>query len=90
MNVPFVKMSGAGNDMILIDHRAGFLRGREASFAAAACDRRFGIGADGVILLGDRQGEEDARGHGGHSQQEDPGAGRSHEFTPGAGRRAGP
>lgn len=51
MIVPFVKMSGAGNDMILVDHRAPFLEGNEAQFAQIACDRRDGVGADGVILL---------------------------------------
>jgi diaminopimelate epimerase len=51
MKVPFVKMSGAGNDMILVDHRRRFLEGRIGEFVRAACDRRFGIGADGVILL---------------------------------------
>jgi diaminopimelate epimerase len=49
--VPFVKMSGAGNDMVLIDHRARFLEAREARFARAVCERRWGVGADGVILL---------------------------------------
>ena len=49
--IPFVKMSGAGNDMILIDHRDRALAGREADFARRVCDRRFGVGADGVILL---------------------------------------
>jgi diaminopimelate epimerase len=44
-------MSGAGNDMILIDHRRPFLGERIGEFVRAACDRRFGIGADGVILL---------------------------------------
>lgn len=51
MKIPFVKMSGAGNDMILVDHRRRFLAGRERELALAACDRRFGVGADGVILL---------------------------------------
>lgn len=51
MIVSFVKMSGAGNDMILIDHRDGGLRGREEQLARAACDRREGIGADGLILV---------------------------------------
>jgi diaminopimelate epimerase len=51
MNVPFVKMSGAGNDMILVDHRAPFLNGSESAFARAACERREGIGADGLILV---------------------------------------
>ena len=51
MRIPFVKMSGAGNDMILIDHRARFLEGREIEFVRAACERRSGIGADAVLLL---------------------------------------
>lgn len=51
MDVPFTKMHGAGNDFVVIDHRAPFLPpGREALFAAM-CDRRRGIGADGVLLL---------------------------------------
>jgi diaminopimelate epimerase len=51
MNVRFVKMTGAGNDMIMVDHREGFLRPREAQFARAACDRKKGVGADAVVLL---------------------------------------
>ncbi len=51
MRVPFVKMSGAGNDMILVDHRSRFLVPDESRFARVACERRNGIGADGVILL---------------------------------------
>lgn len=51
MKIPFVKMSGAGNDMILIDHRQHFLDGREIEFVRAACERRSGIGADAVLLL---------------------------------------
>ncbi|MEZ5065247.1 MAG: diaminopimelate epimerase [bacterium] len=56
MIVPFVKMSGAGNDVILVDHREHLLRAREAAFARAICDRRFGVGADATILV-----EESAR-----------------------------
>ena len=51
MTVSFVKMSGAGNDMILVDHRDRALAGREPVLARRACDRRFGVGADGLILL---------------------------------------
>jgi diaminopimelate epimerase len=51
MRIPFVKMSGAGNDVILVDHRDRRLAGREAEFARYACHRRFGIGADALILL---------------------------------------
>jgi diaminopimelate epimerase len=51
MRIPFVKMSGAGNDVVLVDHRERFLAGREPEFARAALDRRFGIGADALVLL---------------------------------------
>jgi diaminopimelate epimerase len=58
MKVPFAKMSGAGNDMVLIDHRARFLRGSEVEFVRAVCHRRYGVGADGLILL-ERDREHD-------------------------------
>ncbi len=52
--VPFVKMSGTGNDFILIDHRKPVLAPEAlADFAAKICRRKFSIGADGLILLED-------------------------------------
>jgi diaminopimelate epimerase len=51
MEIPFYKYHGTGNDFILIDNRLHVLCGNEHAFVAAACHRRFGIGADGVILL---------------------------------------
>jgi diaminopimelate epimerase len=48
----FVKMNGAGNDFIVIDNR--FYRFNQAEFAGLArkwCDRRRGIGADGILGL---------------------------------------
>lgn len=46
----FSKYQGAGNDFVLIDAREGALRlSRER--VAFLCDRRFGIGADGLMLL---------------------------------------
>ena len=48
--IPFVKYQGTGNDFILIDNRiAGLRPSREA--VARICDRHFGIGADGLMLL---------------------------------------
>ncbi len=46
-NIPFVKYQGTGNDFILID-------GRFTEYSldvAKMCDRRFGIGADGLMIL---------------------------------------
>ena len=52
--VPFVKMSGTGNDFIIIDHRKPLI-GREAmaEFASLVCRRKFSAGADGLILIED-------------------------------------
>lgn len=50
--IPFTKMSGVGNDFILIDNRAGALRGIDlAGLARGACRRRVSLGADGLILI---------------------------------------
>ncbi|MCW5205467.1 diaminopimelate epimerase [Desulfobulbus sp. F5] len=50
--IPFVKMSGTGNDFILIDHRQSLIKPDSmAQFAAAVCRRKFSVGADGLILI---------------------------------------
>jgi diaminopimelate epimerase len=53
MEIPFTKMHGNGNDFILIDeHERGVIPDEmKGQFAALYCDRRFGIGADGVLYL---------------------------------------
>jgi diaminopimelate epimerase len=52
--VPFWKMSGSGNDFIVIDNRAGVLAAAEqAGFARRVCDRRRSLGADGIVLIDD-------------------------------------
>jgi diaminopimelate epimerase len=51
VKVKFLKMHGAGNDFVVIDHRAPFLSGPVETLFARLCDRRRGIGADGVLLL---------------------------------------
>lgn len=50
MQINFTKLSGAGNDFIVIDNRSGALQltGHQIS---ALCRRRTGIGADGLILI---------------------------------------
>ncbi len=56
MTLEFVKMTGAGNDFILIDNRARTVSlSREQ--VRRLCNRHFGVGADGLILL-----EKDATG----------------------------
>jgi len=54
MPLPFVKMSGTGNDFILIDNRKPLIA-REVmpEFVRLACRRRFSVGADGLIFIED-------------------------------------
>jgi len=46
----FTKMSGAGNDFVMIDNRSGEVHLNSAQIAHI-CDRHRGIGADGILLL---------------------------------------
>jgi diaminopimelate epimerase len=50
MLLSFYKYQGTGNDFILLDNRAGGIQ-LEKEEVAALCHRRFGIGADGLMLL---------------------------------------
>lgn len=50
--IPFWKMSGAGNDFIVIDHRKPMIpEERMAEFARLVCRRKFSVGADGLFLI---------------------------------------
>jgi len=48
--IKFTKMCGTGNDFIVIDNREKIIEDVHA-FSKHVCERRFGIGADGVLLL---------------------------------------
>jgi diaminopimelate epimerase len=50
MRIHFAKMNGAGNDFIMIDNRKETVRVTDR-WIQELCDRRRGVGADGVILL---------------------------------------
>ncbi|OOQ57657.1 diaminopimelate epimerase [Mucilaginibacter pedocola] len=51
MNIKFYKYQGAGNDFVLIDNREGVVNQPDKETVAKLCDRRFGIGGDGLMLL---------------------------------------
>lgn len=47
----FWKMTGAGNDFVLIDDQAETLQLQWSKIAPSLCDRRYGIGADGLLII---------------------------------------
>ena len=49
--LPFVKMTGTGNDFIFFDNRAGIFSGDESGFFRDICRRKLSVGADGVVLV---------------------------------------
>ena len=51
MNIAFNKYQGAGNDFIIIDNRNSLINPADLKLINKLCDRRFGIGADGLILI---------------------------------------
>ena len=51
MTFEFSKYHGAGNDFIIMDNRNGAFPTASTDAVKTLCDRHFGIGADGLILL---------------------------------------
>ncbi len=51
-SITFYKMSGSGNDFILVDNRTNIIKTELASMLAnSLCERKVSVGADGLILI---------------------------------------
>lgn len=53
MAYPFYKYQGTGNDFVIIDNRQAIFPKNDTKLVAHMCHRKFGIGADGLLLLED-------------------------------------
>jgi len=56
MQVHFYKYQGTGNDFIVLDNRKHDYSNLSSEQIRRLCDRRFGIGADGLMMLNEKVG----------------------------------
>ena len=49
--LPFYKMTGSGNDFVVLDGRSTVPEHWSGAGIRALCDRRSGVGADGLVIL---------------------------------------
>jgi len=58
MTIHFTKLSATGNDFVLIDNREKIFTGNEVALFHQLCQRRTGIGADGILLIEKNQSRD--------------------------------
>ena len=58
MKIHFYKYQGAGNDFILVDNRENTIEHHDVRLMAHLCNRRFGIGGDGIMFLQNKEGHD--------------------------------
>lgn len=56
MTLSFYKYQGTGNDFIILDNRLGLYDNINSKQVAHLCNRKFGIGADGLMLMNTKEG----------------------------------
>jgi diaminopimelate epimerase len=56
MKINFYKYQGTGNDFVILDNRKKEYSDLSGAQIRELCDRRFGIGADGLMLLNEKSG----------------------------------
>jgi diaminopimelate epimerase len=56
VKIQFYKYQGAGNDFILVDNRDSVINHHDSQLIAHLCNRRFGIGGDGIMFLQNKEG----------------------------------
>lgn len=61
MEIPFLKVQSVGNDFVLLDNAAVPTTVDFSALAIRLCDRRFGVGADGLLLTSESSTGADLR-----------------------------
>ncbi|MBC7535033.1 MAG: diaminopimelate epimerase [Ferruginibacter sp.] len=56
MKINFFKYQGTGNDFVILDNRTGIYDFLTKHQVQLMCDRKFGVGGDGLMLLNSKQG----------------------------------